>query len=250
MFTKDAAAQGNIPGIEEGSRHLKYQIVNKQTLALDQTTYETEVQSLINSHAQVMTSETDPQTAGVLFAELKQANGLIPGVLTSGTLGTSWSRAMESAIGKATFAKKFVQVYQYSPSSGPAWEVYKKALLAASNAGEVKTVPLYEQTIYAEGPYDDVTMLALAMLAAKSTNPVKYNTYVLKDTEGKTIVHTFAQGKKALEAGKTIDYVGVLRQITFDKYHNFAGVWGAFRPVTNKLVATIPESDIAKAEGE
>lgn len=250
MFTKDAAAQGNIPGIETGAHNFGLQIVNKQTLALDQTTYETEVQSLIKSHAQIMTSETDPQTAGVLFGDLKQANGLIPGVLTSGTLGTSWARAMVSGIGKATFEKKFVQINQYSPSSGPAWHVFKRSLLAAAKAGEVKTKTLYVRTIYAEGPYDDTTMLALAMVAAKSTNPVKYNTYILKDTEGKTIVHTFAQGKKALEAGKTIDYVGVLRQITFDKYHNFAGVWGAFQPITGKLVRTIPPSAIAKAEGQ
>jgi len=250
MFTKDAAAQGNIPGLQAGARHLHYNIVNKQTLALDQTTYETEVQTLINSHAQVMASETDPQTAGVLFSELKQANGLIPGVLTSGTLGTSWTRSMTSAIGKKTFEKKFVQIYQYSPSSGPAWAVYKNALQSAANAGQVKTESLYVRTIYAEGPYDDVTMEALAMIAAKSTNPAKYNSYILKDTKGKTIVHSFAQGKAALEAGKTIDYVGVLRQITFDKYHNFAGVWGAFQPVTNKLLHTIPQSSVLKAEGE
>lgn len=249
IFTTDAAAQGNIPGLEAGARNLGLKIVNKQTLALTQTSYETEVQTLIQSHAQIMASETVAQTAGVLYSELKQANHLIPGVLTSGTLGTSWARAAEAAIGKKTFEKKFVQINQYAPSGGPAWNVYHKALLAAAKAGEVKTVSIYARTIYAEGPYDDVIMEALAMVAAHSTNPVKYNPYVLKDTKGKVIVHSFAQGKKALLAGKSIDYVGVLRQITFDKYHNFAGVWGAFQPVTGKLLHKITPKILAKAEG-
>jgi ABC-type branched-subunit amino acid transport system substrate-binding protein len=250
IFTTDGAAQGNIPGLEAGARNLGLKIVNKQTLALTQTSYETEIQQMVKSHAQVMASEVVPQTAGVLFGELKQANALIPGVLTSGTLGTSWARSMESAIGKKTFEKRFVQINQYAPSTGPAWQVFKKALQAAGRAGQVKTLTVYERTIYAEGPYDDVIMEALAMVAAQSTNPVKYNPYILKDTQGKVVVHTFAQGKKALEAGKTIDYVGVLRQITFDKYHNFAGVWGAFQPVTGKLLGKITPSYLAKAEGE
>lgn len=249
VFTNDASAQGNVPGLVAGARNLNLRIVNKQTLAVDQTTYETEVQKLIRSHAQVLALESDPQTAGVFFSELKQANHLIPTALTAGTLGASFDRAMYSAIGKSTFKKKFVRVTQYAPSAGPAWEVFKTALFAAGKAGQVTTVTTYATTLYAQGPYDGVNMLALAMVAAHSTNPVKFNPYILKDTKGKTIVHTFAQGVTALKQGKTIDYVGVLRQITFDKFHNFAGVWGVFTSVTAKLLQTISPSYIAKAEG-
>ena len=92
-------------------------------------------------------------------------------------------------------------------------------------------------------------MIALAMLAAHSTKPTVYNPYIQKVTTGTTVVHTFAQGKAALQAGKTINYVGVEGQIHFDKYHNSAGVWGVFQPLTNKLITTIPASLVSGAEG-
>jgi TATA-box binding protein (TBP) (component of TFIID and TFIIIB) len=92
-------------------------------------------------------------------------------------------------------------------------------------------------------------MLGLAILAAKSTNPVKFNPYIAKITTGKTIVHTFAQGKAALAQGKTIDYVGVTGQVSFDKFHNSGGLWAAQNPVTNAVKTLITAKDIALAQG-
>jgi ABC-type branched-subunit amino acid transport system substrate-binding protein len=249
VFTNDQSAQGNVPGLVKGSKNLGLSIVNNQTLALDQTSYETEVQKLKAAHPQVMVLESDPQTAGVFFGEVKQAGALMPGVLTSGTLGTSWDRAMVAAIGKADFMKDFVRVIQFAPSSGYAWEVFNKALYAAGKAGQVKGPAQYASSIYSEDPYDNVNMMALAMLEAHSTKPTVYNPYIQKVTTGSTVVHTFAQGKAALEAGKTINYVGVEGQIHFDKYHNSAGEWGVFQPLTNKLLKVIPASYVTAAEG-
>jgi ABC-type branched-subunit amino acid transport system substrate-binding protein len=249
VFTNDQSAQGNVPGLLKGSKNLGLSIVSNETLALDQTSYETEIHSLIAAHPQVMVLESDPQTAGVLFGELKQANGLMPTVLTSGTLGTSFDRAMVAAIGRADYLKYFVRVVQFAPSAGYAWQVWDRALMAAGKAGQVKTPSVYASSIYSEDPYDNVNMIALAMLEAHSTNPVKYNAYIKNVTDGSTVVHTFAQGKAAIEAGKTINYVGVEGQIHFDKYHNSAGVWGVFQPLTNKLLGVIPASLVSGAEG-
>jgi branched-chain amino acid transport system substrate-binding protein len=249
VFTNDQSAQGNVPGLLKGSQNLHLSIVNNQTLALDQTSYETEIQKLKAAHPQVMVLESDPQTAGVLFGELKQANALMPGVLTSGTIGASWDRAMVAAIGKADFMKYFVRVVQFAPSSGYAWTVFNKALYAAAKAGQVKTPSAYASSIYSEDPYDNVNMMALAMLEAHSTKPIVYNPYIQKVTTGTTVVHTFAQGKAAIEAHKTIDYVGVEGQIHFDKYHNSAGEWGVFQPLTNKLLKILPASYVTAAEG-
>jgi branched-chain amino acid transport system substrate-binding protein len=249
VFTNDQSAQGNVPGLLKGSKDLNLSIVANETLALDQTSYETEVQRLKAAHPQVMVLESDPQTAGVLFGELKQANALMPTVLTSGTLSTSFDRAMIAAIGRADYLKYFVRVVQFAPSAGQAWRVWNQALMNAAKAGQVKTPGVYASSIYSEDPYDNVNMIALAMLEAHSTNPVAFNPYIRKVTTGSTVVHTFAQGKAALQAGKTINYVGVEGQINFDKYHNSAGVWGVFQPLTNKLITTIPASLVSGAEG-
>jgi len=247
LFANDQAAQGNVPGLLAGAKNLGLQIAINEPIALDQTTYETEVQRMLATHPQVMATESDPQTAGVLLGNLAQAGGLLPIVGTSGTLGTDYNKAAISAIGQSKFTRDFLRLTLYAPSSGQAWQVWNTALLAS--ASQVKNAASYAGQIYAEVPYDNVNMLALAMLAAKSTNPVVFNPYIASITTGQIVVHTFAQGKAALAQGKTIDYVGVEGQIHFDKYHNSAGVWAALNPITNNVVSSLTPAQVTKAEG-
>jgi hypothetical protein len=180
--------------------------------------------------------------------DLKRAGGLMPMIGTSGTVGTNYDLAATAAIGADDFNKYFVRVVQYAPSTGAAWEIYRKGLLAS--ASQIPQANTYVDQIYAEAPYDDVNLLALAMEAAKSTDPVTYNPFIARVVEGGTAVHNFADGKAALDAGKTIDYVGVEGQITFDKYHNYGGIWGVFRGVgTNVLIDKVTPQDVQASTG-
>ncbi|MFZ2033851.1 MAG: ABC transporter substrate-binding protein [Candidatus Dormiibacterota bacterium] len=245
MFTTDPSAQGNVPGLLGGVKNLHLTLAINEGLAIDQTSYETEIQRMLATHPDVMAMECDPQTAGVFYGQLKQAGGLLPGVLTSGTVGSDWDKAVEAAIGKADFQKYFVRVEQYAPSTGDAYDTFNNALMASS----INDKPTYEGQIYSEDPYDNVNMIALAMLAAKSTNPATFNSFIPKIVSGATVVHTFAEGKTALAAGKTINYVGVEGQINFDQYHNSAGVWGVLQTVTDKVIDTITAEQVRSAEG-
>jgi branched-chain amino acid transport system substrate-binding protein len=247
VFANDQAAQGNVPGLVKGARQLGLDIVVNKAIALDSTSYETEIQQVRAAHPQVLATESDPQTAGVLLGELQQSGALVPMIGTSGTLGTDYNKAAVAAIGSKAFTQNFVRLTLYAPSSGPAWQVYNQSLLAS--ASQVQHASTYANQIYAEVPYDNVNMLALAMLAAKSTTPSVYNPFIRKITEGTTVVHTFAQGKAALAAGKTIDYVGVEGQVHFDKYQNSAGVWAALNPITNAPAAVLTPAEVSAAEG-
>jgi ABC-type branched-subunit amino acid transport system substrate-binding protein len=247
VFGNDQAAQGNVPGLVSGAQHLGLTIVDNEAVALDQTTYETEVQKIIASHPQVIVTESDPQTAGVLLGDLKQAGWNGPIVGTSGTLGVDYDKAVIAAVGQASYEAHFVRVISYAQQSGAAWQTWKSALLASGSL--VKNAASDETAFYAELPYDHTTMIALAMLAAHSIDPVTFNPYVEKITQGSTVVHTFAAGKAALAAGKTIDYVGVTGQVSFDRYHNSGGLWAAENPVTNLPVSLVSAKDIATAEG-
>lgn len=247
VFGNDQAAQGNVPGLQAGAKNLGLDIVSNQAIALDQSTYETEVQKILASHPQVIVTESDPQTAGVLLGNLKQAGWNGPIVGTSGTLGTDYDKAAIAALGKAAYESQFVRIISYAQQSGPAFEAWKTALLAS---GKLVRNPASDVTaIYAELPYDHTTMIALAMLAAHSTSPATFNPFIAKITQGGTVVHTFAQGKAAIAAGKSIDYVGVTGQVSFDRYHNSAGVWAAENPVTNLPEKLISAQNIATAEG-
>ena len=59
--------------------------------------------------------------------------------------------------------------------------------------------------------YDGVTMFALAMLSAHSTDPHVFNAAIMDVTApaaGTTVVNAFASGEAALNAGKRIQYQG------------------------------------------
>ncbi len=247
VFANDQAAQGNVPGLLNGAKHLGLSIVTNESLALDQTSYETEIQRLKNAHPQVLTSETDPQTAGVFLGELKQAGVTVPGVLTSGTLLPNWDRAANAAIGAPSFKRQFVRVMLYAPSVGPAYTTWIQGLKAIES--QVRDANQDGQQYYSEAPYDNVNELALAIQASHSTSPSVINSWIPKITQGSTVVHTFAEGKAALVAGKTIDYVGVTGQVRFNQYHNSAGVWAAQQPLTNKVVSLLSAADVQKAVG-
>jgi branched-chain amino acid transport system substrate-binding protein len=248
MFANDQAAQGNVPGLAAGAKKLGLNVPITESLAVDQQTYETEIQRMKSAGAQVLASETDPQSAGVLFGEMKQAGSLVPGVLTSGTTGTDYDKAMTAVIGAKTFTNNFVRVIQFAPSSGPAHKTWAQALKSIGNS--VRGAPEDIDQIYSEIPYDNTVQIALAMLAAHSTDRTKINEFIPKVVQGSTVVHTFAEGKAALAAGKTIDFVGVEGQVSFDKYHNSQGQWGAFRPLSNKLVAVLTAKQVAQAKGQ
>jgi ABC-type branched-subunit amino acid transport system substrate-binding protein len=247
MFGNDQAAQGNVPGLLNGAKHLGLKIVLNQSLALDQTSYATEIQRLKSANPQVLASETDPQTAGVLLGELKQAGVGIPGILTSGTLLPNWDRAATAAIGAPAFMHNFVRVMLWAPFSGPAYQTWVQALNAI--AGQVRDANKDTQQYYSEGPYDNVNEIALAIQASHSSNPSVVNQWIPKIVSGSTVVHTFAEGKAALQAGKTIDYVGVTGQVHFDKYHNSQGVWAAQQPLTGKPLSILSATDIQRAVG-
>jgi branched-chain amino acid transport system substrate-binding protein len=248
VFANDQAAQGNVPGLLHGAKNLGLSIVTNESLAVDQTSYETEIQRLKGSNPQILASETDPQTAGVFLGELKQAGVTIPGVLTSGTLLPNWDTAAKAAIGSTAFERQYVRVMLYAPSRGIAYETWLSGLKAIES--QVRNANQDAQQYYSEAPYDNVTEVALAIQASKSTDPSVVNQWIPKITKGSVVVHTFAQGKSALEAGKTIDYVGVTGQVHFDQYHNSQGVWAATQPLTNKVLSVLSPTDIEKAVGK
>ena len=252
VFGNDQGAQGNVPGLLAGAKQLGIKVVVNESVAPHQTSYASEITTLLASHAQAIMTEMDPQTAGTFLGQLKQAGGLnVPIVGSGGTIGISWDNAAIAAIGQSNFKKYFKLLTIYAPSSGPAWKVWNKALLAS---GKFMPNPKQWATqIYSEIPYDNVTLMALAMLAAHNTSPSKYNSYipvVASAGPGKVVVHDFAQGKAALAAGKKIQYVGVTGVIKFDKYHNSPGEFAAEVPGNNNSIAgVLTPSDIAAAEG-
>jgi ABC-type branched-subunit amino acid transport system substrate-binding protein len=248
VFGSDIGAQSDVPTLLRAFEKLGGKIVSNQKVALDQSSYRTEVTQMLTSKPEVIFTEADPQTDATFLSELKQLHGLIPVISTETSLQANWLKAVQGAIGAPSLAKYVTGMQPYAPTSGPAWTAYDKSLLASS-----AKVPKPEQWApdpYSMTYYDAVNLMALAMLAANSTKPVDFAPEIVKITQpspNATTVYTFAQGKTALAAGKQIRYVGAGGAVAFDQWHNSAGAFEAAHSADNKvtIVGTVTAAQIA-----
>ena len=248
IFANDVSAQGNDPGVVKGFAALGGQLVSNLSVTPDQSSYETELQRVISAHPQVIFTESDPQTADVLFSELKQAGDLVPIIGTAGDVGPDFNKALTAAIGKKDFQKYFSIVYPYAPTSGAAWTAYDQGLLHAK--GEYKNPAQFANNAYTMAPYDNVITMALAMTAAHSTTPSVYNSFITSVTKprpGAVVVHTYADGVAALKSGKHIQYIGASGAFPFNVHHSSPGIYAdVLAANNNQLVGTIPTQTLSK----
>lgn len=227
VFGSDAGSQGDLPGVLAGVKAAKLKLVVNVGLTPDQSSYRTQVEQLIAAKPQVIFTESDGPTAATFFGELKQLGTLTPIFGTNATLQTPYLKALATAIGASNLTKDY-QVQATAPS--PVGSKASQAAAAAYNNGIrhvashlPSPVSQWLNNSFIEANYDSVTLAALSMDAAKSTNPVVADPWMAKISapgSGKTVVYTYAQGVAALKAGKQIQYVGAAGPIKFDKWHN------------------------------
>lgn len=222
VFGNDIGAQAIVPTLVSSFQKAGGTIVANQSLAGNQASYRTEVERMVAAQPQVIFTEADPATSATYFNELSQLHGLIP-VIGSGTTSlVGWEQAVGNSIGKASMAKYFVGVTPAAATTGPAVAAFTQALLGTGTGNK------YANDSFAENAYDGATLTALAILAAKSTDPKVFAKQIVGLTQaspGAVTVYTFAQGKTELAAGHPIRYVGAGGSISFDRSHNTSGDW-------------------------
>ncbi len=222
VFGNDVAGQGVVPNLVRGFQQLGGTVVANQKLALDQNSYRTEVAQIKAAQPDVIFTELDPQTAATFFGELKEINGLVPVVGDGGTIGyPAWVTAVQGAIGADAMGKFYSGVQILNPDSGPGYDAFAKAVVKIN----IKNPTQFLHDPYTTTNYDGVVALALAMTAAKSTDPTVFNDFFVKivdGTSGATDVHTYVDGLAALNAGKTVHFVGSAGVIHYDQFHNAA----------------------------
>jgi branched-chain amino acid transport system substrate-binding protein len=252
VFGNDVGAQSDVPTLLTAFQKLGGKIVSNQKIALDQSSYRTEVNSMLSGNPQVIFTEADPQTDSTFLSEVKQLHGMLPVIGTETTLQAPWLKALTGAIGAADVAKYFTGLQPLAPATGAAWSVFNKALLASGSS--VPKPAQWSSDPYSMTYYDGVNLMGLAMLAAKSTKPADYASQIVKLTQaspGAVTVKSFAQGKQALAAGKQIWYVGAGGPIAFDQWHNSSGAYEAalVSGGNTKIVGVISAAAIAKLKG-
>ena len=120
VFGSDIGSQGSVPTLLKAYSALGGQIVLNQKIALNQASYQPEVEQLIAAKPQVIFTEASPQANATYFAELQQLSHLIPVIGSDATLSqTAWLSAMTAAIGKPALSKYFTGATPYAAASGP-----------------------------------------------------------------------------------------------------------------------------------
>ncbi len=253
VFGNDIGAQSDVPTLLTAFKKLGGTIVSNQKVALDQSSYRTEVTSMLAGKPQVIFTEADPQTSATYLSEVKQLHGsMLPVIGTETTLQAPWLKAVGGAIGASDLAKYFVGMQPLAPSTGPAWAVFNKSLLASGSS--VPKPAQWSSDPYSMTYYDAVNLMALGMLSAKSTKTSDYVPKIVPITQaapGAVTVNSFAAGKSALAAGKRIRYVGAGGPIAFDQWHNSSGAYEAAVTIggKTKILGIVSGAQIAALKG-
>ncbi|MDA8292660.1 MAG: ABC transporter substrate-binding protein [Actinomycetota bacterium] len=254
VFQNNIGAQGNEPGVVQGIDHLGGKISINLTIPGDAASYSSVVERTIASHPQVVIVEADPQTAATFFSEYKQLNhGNVPPIVTgTDSLTPDYLSAMEKVLGKTYVTKDISLVGSHIQPGTLAYNTYKAALFSSPT---VKNPSLVLGVGVISSIYDGIVAMSLAMDMARSTTGSVYNKDIVKVTSqspGAVVVHTYARGLAELNAHKTIDYVGVEGQISFDKYHNSPGNFSASAfnaDGSPRTLGTIAGSEVQKLLG-
>jgi branched-chain amino acid transport system substrate-binding protein len=251
FFGNDVGSQSDVPTLLKAFTKLGGKIVSNLAVALDQSSYRSEIERMLAAHPQVVFTETDPQTAATFLSELKQLHGrLLPIIGTETTLEAPWLQATTRAVGAAALRGSFVGVQPYAPTAGASYEAFAKAIHRVKGVS-TNNLSLYSTDPFAMGYYDSITIMALAMTAAHTDHPRDYNSWIPRVANpgpGKVIVHTYAAGVRALAAGKRIRFIGASGPADFNRWHNSTGAFEVARFVAAgqvRLVGVVSAQQIA-----
>jgi ABC-type branched-subunit amino acid transport system substrate-binding protein len=230
VFQDNIGAEGNLPGVQAAMPRLGGRMSINVTIPGDAASYSSVVTRVIASKPDVLVFAADPQTAATFLAEYKQlSSGSLPPMVTAtDSLTPDFFDAVSKAVGAQYLAQSVYLVGSYFDNTTPAFTTYKSGIDASPQVKDIAGV------IVTVGPpasaYDGINVMALAMIRAGSTIGSDYNSHVLEIVSkkpGATVVHDYAGGKRAIEAGKQIQYVGVVGEINFNSHHNFSGEFAA-----------------------
>jgi branched-chain amino acid transport system substrate-binding protein len=207
--------------------------------AAEQNSYRSEVAKVIAAKPDVILFYMTAPTMGVMFANLEELNGLtIPMVGDDSSIGPSFI----NAVGLANH-QKVVTSLTTGDVSSPGLDFFNQLYQKKMGHGVEPN---------ANYGYDGITMLALAIQKAQSTDGQAIARAIQQiENPNNEKVYTFAQGLAALKAGKSIKYVGVSGPLDFDANHQVYGPFGAYKATDanggTKLIMNLTADELKAA---
>src|ERR1700738_4161896 len=210
-------------------------------LAPGQTSYRTQVQKVIAAKPDVIFTQTDAPTAGVLLKNFKELNNLaIPFVGTDVTGGDDYLKAITYPVAH----DHLISIYGTSVS-GAATDEFNKIFAAVVGANQ-------QPLANANYAYDAVISQALAIDKANSITGADINAAMTSVTNPPgTQCYTYASCLALIKAGTKINFDGASGPLDYNQYHNVFGPYAAFGtdPAAGQQnpIQTLSAADLAAA---
>jgi ABC-type branched-subunit amino acid transport system substrate-binding protein len=219
LFYSDAAAQTIIKPVQTIYKKLGGVVIHTYIVQGGLSSYTNTVSQVIGDKPQVIFSQTDAPTAGVLSNEFKQLGSKIPWIGTDVTTSSDYIKAFGTAN-----AHQILTSVMGTSVTGRANNYFmagfKKLPAATVKAGVLSG---------ANYAYDAVITLALADSYAKTTKGSVVAKDMTKVTNPPgTKCYSYASCLALLKAGKKINYEGASGSIDFNKYNNTFGPYAPF----------------------
>jgi neutral amino acid transport system substrate-binding protein len=230
-----SADQSLLPALKAATTKLGMTITTTVTIAVNSTSFRSEIQKLYAGHPQAVLSQFDIPSTGVMFGELKQQN----------LLSTPWVAS------NLWYAQEFVTTVGAKTASGPIYIVNpsaggtgEPAFLAKLKASTGRTTPNNGEEVM----WDATISWALGAEKAGTLKMPKVGAAIPTVANGPgTVCGDFVSCENLIKAGKPTDWQGAASTVDFDQFHN---VFGGFDILhynadgTPAKVATVTSSDI------
>jgi branched-chain amino acid transport system substrate-binding protein len=195
-------------------------VVATEKLEPHQASYRTEVNQAFSTGTKpdCVFISADTQTTSAMFAAVKEFNDFVPFIGDD----TYPAPEMVKAIGAATDAKWVVGMNQSAWASGAYNEYVAVQKIVA---------PTQPPNSAMEYGFDGITIAALAMTDAKSTDPTVWVNHIMTVTGDETAQEcsSYASCVSLLNGGKKIDYEGAAGPDDFNQYHSVFAGWDALQ---------------------
>jgi branched-chain amino acid transport system substrate-binding protein len=225
MAFNNASGLGNTEGFTAAWKAMGSDIVGSVVYEPNRPSYRSELQSVLRAKPDVIVTGSYLADTTIILREWFQAGAdnkwIIPGWAANADLIKALGPQVTEGI---------ISVETVSNEAAPSYKHYTEA---ATKAGIN-----YQGNAYAAMTYDQAIILGLAVQALGPTaSGVDLGKKVQEiGKPGGTPVYTFAEGKKKLEAGERISYIGASSAINFDEFNDVTPDFAAWFVEKGQLV--------------
>jgi branched-chain amino acid transport system substrate-binding protein len=225
MAFNNASGIGNTEGFAEAWKAMGHKVAASVVYEPNRPSYRSELQSVLRVKPDVIVTGSYLADTTIILREWYQTgidtHWIIPGWAANADLIKALGPKVTQGI---------ISVESVSNENAPNYKHVSEALgkQGVDVAGNV----------YAPMAYDQAIILALAVqaLGPKATGPELAAKVHELGNPGGEVVYNFADGKKLLEAGKRVTYVGASSALNFDQYNDVTPDFAASFVEDGKLV--------------